>query len=178
MKRCRDEHIVPLALNGGLILPEARCRRCERIINKETENRLLTEKYIFFRSRYRLPTRRPKNRKKMVGLPSIAGGRIKVPATEYTAPVPLYQFKTARILSGALPEPNSHAWTVSILADGDEEVRLQKKYPLWSKARTFRMEPYRFARFIAKAAYSHVVAEWGVDCYDPPHNRRHPWPFR
>ena len=42
MKRFHDEHIVPLALNGALILSEASCQQCERIINREIENCLLT----------------------------------------------------------------------------------------------------------------------------------------
>ena len=167
MKRFHDEHIVPLALNGALILPEASCRQCERTINKEIENRLLTEEYARFRAKHGLPTRRPKDRKKTVRLPSINGGWIKVPASEYTAPVPLYQFETARILSGALPVPNSHAWTIAILGGGEEEVRLQKKYPLWTKEHTFRIEPYQFARFVAKVAYGFAVANMGVDCFQP-----------
>ena len=92
-------------------------------------------------------------------LPRITGGWIKVPATEYTAPVPIYRFKTARILSGAPPVPNSHAWTMDILGGGDEEVRLQKKYPLWTKAHTFRPEPYQFARFVAKVTYGFAVSK-------------------
>ncbi len=132
MKRFHDEHIVPLALNGALILSEASCQQCERIINREIENCLLTEEYARFRAKYGLPTRRPRNRKKTVKLPSITGGWIKVPATEYTAPVPLYRFKMARILSGVPPIPNSHAWTMDILGGGDEEVCLQKKFPLWT----------------------------------------------
>ena len=167
MKRFHDEHIVPLALNGALILPEASCQQCERIINREIENRLLTEEYARFRAKYGLPTRRPRNRKKTVKLPSITGDWIKVPATEYTAPVPLYRFKMARILSGVPPIPNSHAWTMDILGGGDEEVRLQKKYPLWTKAHTFRPRPYQFARFIAKVAYGFAVANLGIDCFEP-----------
>ena len=34
-------------------------------------------------------------------------------------------------LNGA-PIPNSHAWTMDILGGGDEEVCLQKKFPLWT----------------------------------------------
>ena len=135
MKRFHDEHIVPLALNGALILPEASCRQCERIINMQIENRL-AEEYAYFRTKYGLPTRRPKNRKKTVKLRSITGGWIDVPATEYTAPVPLYRFKMARILSGAPPISNSHAWTMDILGGGDKEVRLQKNIPFGPK-RTF-----------------------------------------
>ena len=166
-RRFGDEHIVPFALNGGLVLPEASCRHCERIINREIENRLLSEEWALFRAKYSLPTRRPKNRAKTVLLGSRTGGHIRVPAIEYTAPVPLYNFDTARILSGAQPIPNTHAWTVSVLSDGDEEERLQKRYPLWNGEHSFRVEPYRFARFIAKIGYAYAVAEVGLHCFRP-----------
>ena len=113
---------MPLALSGALVLPQASCRRCERTINREIETRLLSEEWGHFRAKYGLPTRRPKSRAKTVSLGCRTGGRIKVPANEYTAPVPLYRFDTARILSGSQPIPNSEAWTIAVLSDGDEEV--------------------------------------------------------
>ena len=167
MNRFHDEHIVPLALNGTLILQEASCRQCEQIINKQIETPLLAEEYARFRAKYGLRTRRPKNRKRTVELASTTGGWIEVPVTEYTAPVPLYRFKTARILSGAPPIPNSHAWTMVILGGGDEEVRLQKKCPLWTKEHILRPQPYQFARFIAKVSYGFAVANLGLDCFEP-----------
>ena len=167
-RRFSDEHIMPLALNGGLILPEASCLHCARIINKEIENHVLSEEWGHFRAKHKLPTRRPKKRIKAVFLPRRAGGSVRVPASEYTAPTPLYNFPaTARLLSGSQPIPNSHAWTMTLLADGDEETRLQRRYPLWTGEHCIRPEPYRFARFVAKIAYSFAVAEVGLHCFRP-----------
>ena len=166
-RRFGDEHIVPLALNGALVLSEASCRHCERTINREIEDRLLSEEWAHFRTRYGLPTRRPKSRAKTVSLACRTGDHIKVPANEYTAPVPLYRFSTARILSGSQPIPNSQAWTIAVLSDGDEEARLQRRYPLWNGEHSIRPEPYRFARFIAKIGYSFAVAEMGLYCFRP-----------
>lgn len=103
MKRFHDEHIVPLALNGALVLPEASCRQCERIINREIENRLLTEEYGRFRMKHGLPTRRPKNRKKTVKLPSVTGGWVEVPASEYSAPIPLTSSRQRGFYPGLRP---------------------------------------------------------------------------
>ena len=152
-RRFGDEHVVPLALNGALVLPEASCKSCERVINKEIETQLLTDEWSQFRAKYGLPTRRPKNRPKTVVLGTLTGGQFHVPVKEYTAPVPLYRFSTARILSGAQPVANSDAWTLNIFVDGDEEVRLQHRYPHWDRKHIIKPEPYRFARFIAKVAY-------------------------
>ena len=90
-----------------------------------------------------------------------------VPVNEYTAPVALYRFATARILSGLQPIPNSKAWTIDILSDGDEEVRLQRRYPLWNGRHVIIPEPYRFARLIAKIGYGYAVAEVGLHCFRP-----------
>ena len=85
----------------------------------QIENRL-AEEYAYFRTKYGLPTRRPKNRKKTVKLRSITGGWIDVPATEYTAPVPLDRFKMARILIWGTSHfelpcvDDGHSWEVVI----------------------------------------------------------------
>lgn len=36
-----EEHIIPLAINGGLILPDASCRRCADAINTDFEQDFL-----------------------------------------------------------------------------------------------------------------------------------------
>ena len=158
---------MPLALNGALVLPEASCRSCERIINKEIEAHLLSEEWGNFRSKHGLPTRRPKNRAKTVSVGRRSGGRMQIPAQEYTAPVPQYRFSRARILSGAPSVPNSQAWTIEVLVDGDEEVRLQRRYPDWDGRHVIRAEPYKFARLIAKIGYGYAIAEVGSDCFTP-----------
>ena len=163
-KRFGDEHIVPLALNGGLILPQASCRRCERVINREIEAPLLTGNWAYFRAKHRLPTRRPRRRKKSMVL---HGSRIRIPITEYTAPTLVYQFAPAGVLSGAEPVPNSHAWTVRhVVSNGDEETALQRRYSSWGGRHLIGpVEPYRFARLIAKIAYGFAVAEIGLGCF-------------
>lgn len=163
-KRFGDEHIVPLALNGGLILPQASCRRCERVINREIEEPLLTGNWAHFRAKHKLPTRRPKRRKKSMML---HGSRIRIPIAEYTAPTLVYQFAPARALSGAEPVPNPSAWSVRhIVSNGDEETALQRRYPGWDGRHMIGpVEPYRFARFIAKIAYGFAVAEIGLGCF-------------
>ena len=71
---------------------------------------------------------------------SVTGDGIQVPVTEYTAPVPIYRCETARILSGAAPVPNSHAWTMGpphgsgrtsrALWKGVREIQAQQCAPL------------------------------------------------
>ena len=163
-----DEHIVPLAFNGTLVLPEASCRKCAHVINQQVENPVLSQEWERFRAKHRLPTRRPKNRRKYIRLGTTDGGTFRVRATEYTAPVPIYKcVASARILTGAERIPNSHAWEVSMLASSDEEVRLQKKYPQWNRRHIVKVEPYRFMRFVTKIGYGLAVANLGLDCFTP-----------
>ena len=163
-----DEHIIPLAFNGALVLPESSCRKCAHVINQQVENPVLSQEWERFRAKHKLPTRRSKNRRKYVHLGTRDGGTFRVHATEYTAPVPIYScVACARILTGAERIPNSHAWTISMLGAGDKETRLQRKYPRWNRQHAFKVEPYKFMRFVAKIGYGLAVAELGLDCFTP-----------
>lgn len=164
--RFGDEHIVPFALNGALILPRASCQVCAGIINREIESHMICEEWDSFRVKHGLPTRRPKKRRNTVSLGSKTGGRIRIPAQEYTAPTPLYEFKVASILSGKRV-PNRLSWTMSVLVDGNEETRLQRRYPLWDRKHCIKPQPYGFARLIAKIAYSYAAAEIRLLRFEP-----------
>ena len=73
-----DEHIIPLAFNGALVLPESSCRKCAHIINQQVENPVLSQEWERFRAKHMLPTRRPKNRRKYVRLGTKNGGTFRV----------------------------------------------------------------------------------------------------
>jgi HNH endonuclease len=45
------EHIIPFAFAGKLILPEASCKRCERIINQQIETPVSSQEWGSFRAR-------------------------------------------------------------------------------------------------------------------------------
>src|SRR5258708_37034090 len=55
--RFGDEHIVPFAFGGKLLLPEASCRTCERIINKQIETPVLRQEWGPLRDKMGWPTR-------------------------------------------------------------------------------------------------------------------------
>jgi hypothetical protein len=60
--RLGDEHIIPEAINGSLVLPEASCQRCERSINK-AESHLLSTTLMpvraYLEMRSKSPSKRP-----------------------------------------------------------------------------------------------------------------------
>jgi hypothetical protein len=169
VKRFGDEHIVPLSLGGDLLLQEASCRKCEKLINKEIETPILRQEWGRFRDRLGLPTRDKASRKKRTHIPirSIDGAMLQVPIAEHSTPVIMYKYSEARILNGLSPDTDHLRWTITVLGNHDEEMAMQQNYPQWDKSHTFLPLPDRFARFLAKIAYSYFVAEYGLGCFTP-----------
>ena len=163
-----NEHIIPLAIGGDFILPKSSCRACAKLINREIENPILNEEMKAFRTFQNLPTRRPRLRPKTYDLRNRDGIVIKIPASEYYGPFPLYKFKQPRILSGKEPVPNSHAWLMDVFGMNEEaEMALRAKHPQWDWTHRLKPEPFRFARLLAKIGYSYATAEVGLDSFLP-----------
>ena len=62
-----DEHIIPQALGGNMILPAACCRDCERIVGAQLEGRILHKTkgpFAALRLRLDFKSKRPKDRPK------------------------------------------------------------------------------------------------------------------
>lgn len=168
VERFGDEHIIPLALGGNLILQEAACRKCEKIINEEVESPVLLKEWVFLRIKRNFPTRgKSKKRPTHVTLNSRDGGTLDILIQDYSAPVPAYKFIPPRILSGAPRTDNNKHWTMDILSDHDSEVQMRSKYPQWDGIHSLVPQPFRFARLLAKIAYCRAVAEYGIDGFTP-----------
>jgi hypothetical protein len=171
--RFGNEHIIPLSMGGNLVLQEASCKKCERIINKEVETPITSHEWGYFRANRGFPTRNNKNRgsnkkdrKMYIELRTLDGNPLKIPISDYSAPVFLYKFGEARILYG-VSEGNDHLrWTVDVLTDHDAEMRMQQKFPNWDKKHTLKTRPHEFARLLAKIAYGYSVAELGFGTFD------------
>lgn len=169
-----DEHIIPLALGGNLILPNASCDECARIINSEIETPILQEEWGYFRIRRNFPTRsrkrRGNNRRTHIKLTRTNGSLLKIPISDYSSPVPMYLFSEARIFTDApriFDTGNGPQWDVKFYTDHDAELEMKKKYPEWSGVHRLKMRPFEFARMLAKIAYSYVAAEYGLGFFKP-----------
>ncbi|WP_430432772.1 HNH endonuclease [Methyloversatilis sp.] len=168
VKRFGDEHIIPLALGGSLILKEAACRKCEKIINEEIESPVLLKEWVYLRVKRNFPTRgKSKKRPTYVTLRSRDGAELRIPIQDYSAPVPAYKFIPPRILSGAPRIDNNKHWSMDILTDHDSELQMRSKYPQWDGTHAVIPQPFRFARLLAKIAYCRAVAEYGIDGFKP-----------
>lgn len=168
VKRFGDEHVIPLALGGNLILREAACRKCEKTINEEIETPVLLKEWIYLRIKCNFPTRgKSKKRPTHVTLRSRDGAALRIPIQGYSTPVPAYKFIPPRILSGAPRTDDNKHWTMDILTDHESELQMRAKYPQWDGMHTLVPQPFRFARLLAKIAYCRAVAEYGIDGFTP-----------
>jgi hypothetical protein len=168
VKRFGDEHVIPLALGGNLILREAACRTCEKIINEEIESPVLLQEWGYLRIKRDFPTRgKSKKRANHVTLRSRDGTEFSVPIQDYSTPVPAYKFIAPRILSGAPRTDNNKHWTMDILTDHEAEIAMRSKYPHWDGIHSLVPQPFRFARLLAKIAYCRAVAEYGIEGFTP-----------
>lgn len=170
-RRFTDEHIIPLALGGNLILKQASCTDCAAIINREIETPVLFKEWGYLRIKRNFPSRsknkRRATRREYVTLTRLDGRPMQIPVTDYSCPVPLYKFKQARILSGLPRGDDNFHWTMEMLSSPDEEVEMQRKFPEWNRRHSILMRPYQFARLLAKIAFSYAVAEYGLAAFTP-----------
>jgi hypothetical protein len=166
-RKLGDEHIIPLAMDGHLILPEASCEECERTINRGIETPITNLEWGYFRSKRKFPTRNKKNRKTHIQLRRKNGSHLRVEVEDYSCPVLSYKFGEARILSGLPPGTDHLRWTAEVLTDHDAEIEMKRRFPDWDGVHRLKTRPYEFARLIAKIGYSYAVAELGLGAFTP-----------
>jgi hypothetical protein len=167
-----DEHIIPQALAGNMILPAACCRDCEQIVGAKLEGRLLHKTQGMFaamRLRLEYKSRRPKDRPKslpytVIGTDGIPR-TVKVPAkkvprhwmaivTETSSGIIIGRDRreSARAAVYAMYDPNDFA----AIGRPGEQVQFQGANDMRD-----------FARFLCKIAHAITVAEYGLDAFEP-----------
>jgi hypothetical protein len=159
-RRFTDEHVVPYAFGGNLVLPEASCLKCQHIINKEIETPVLSGDWGNLREKYRMPTRGRSGRTH-VASSDHSGRRMMIPIDDYPAIVPFWSFGTARLINGS---QNLQRRQISLLGDSDgvEDRACKTKHPTWNGTYSIRVRFDAYARLLAKVAYSWVVATSGT----------------
>lgn len=162
-----NEHIIPEAINGSLILPEASCRNCERAINR-AEWHLLKTTLMPVRSYLEMQSKSPlRNRPKK--LPIYDGSetpprRVMVNVEDYPACLYLPALPPARGLAKIpwRPEvmfpPFCH-----YLQDTVKLVR--EKYKVHSVSPP-RLGAHHLFRMLAKIAHSFAVIHFGLGKLD------------
>ncbi|HEY1864732.1 MAG TPA: HNH endonuclease, partial [Roseiarcus sp.] len=168
-----DEHIIPQALGGNMILPNASCRVCERIIGSSLEGSLTNKTVGMFaatRLRAGFKSRRPKERPK--SLPHTITGLdgqkriINIPANKVPRRWANYiTLGSPGIIMGRSryePWPATFQWQVS---QEDLADILQPGESITFDGEHFEMRD--LARFLAKIGHAAAVAKYGLDAFEP-----------
>ena len=164
----RDEHIIPFSLGGNSVIEHASCRPCEKITSL-LDRHLARSVYGQFRIHAGVQTRNPRERPSELLTNFTVGGEartVNLPIADHPYALGLPVWGDAGILRGAridapFPETLYHVYTW-------EPPDLRKAlgvaesedFKVWQSGRA---NPEMFARGIAKIAYCHAVAKFGLD---------------
>jgi hypothetical protein len=160
-----EEHIIPLALGGNAILPEASCSNCSDITGRIVEGTVLDAMWGTYgaaRLRFNLPTRRPKRRPKTwtykVTKKDGTTHNIQIPASDI--PIALIGITTEPakpdILSGVEPS-DRFTGTEWVKYNVDEMRKFAEDGDL---VEIGKLNPFVLARMIAKIAHAMAWADY------------------
>lgn len=165
-----DEHIIPRALNGSLIIRNGACAPCAKISNKNYENIALNNDLFVPRRLLELRSRnRGRNQKPPEPLPLVALGdhvmgggvfNIQLSDAEYPNKFSLVLFRPAGRLAGQDRGTDLNELRLQIFNLGGNKGR---------RMDVTTREPFvngPFAKLLAKIAYCYAVAERGFDAFD------------
>jgi hypothetical protein len=165
-----NEHIIPLALNGALVLPKASCAACADI-TKRFEQTVARSSYGPLRIKLGFKTRRKKERPQRlpVGFLDTEGARQETQlAVQHFPTVYLaVEFPPPGIFTGADLSDRNPELTVTLKGDKDEiahAMRVLEKENI-ELCSLFSWGP--FCRQIAKIGHAFAVASIGTDGYAP-----------
>jgi hypothetical protein len=163
-----DEHIVPFALGGQHILEKASCLSCADI-TKKFEQDIARELWGDARKSYNAPSRRKKQRETHLVLsdPDNRARRVKVPYSEYPAPMFFYRMYRAGLLAG-IPETidTSSDWQFVAIHDDPKAKEFMKRFGMKVPAK-IRHVPASFARLLAKIGYCHTLCSLDLGEFRP-----------
>lgn len=163
-----DEHIVALSLGGTMILPEASCAKCEKIINK-VETNLTRGMFLPARTQLLYPTRNKKQRPKHLPLDIDSGGGLltkQIPIEDYPGMLVVLCFNPPLALLNITPTdtPLTGRVAVATLPNfGDNLNKHPRRTVTWKMGG----DAPTYGRMLAKIAHAYTVAEVGYGRFKP-----------
>lgn len=163
------EHIIPLAIGGNLVLPEASCRSCERVTGR-IESIALNNHLIGPRRAMGLKGRTPahKSAKKLPVFVSRNGRdeKVMIPVEDHPSALFLLQLHNPPVLQTLLGQNTPDPVGFFVKWFNYKEDVLREKYGIkeWS---TTALDLHVFTRMLAKIGYSYAVAKLGLNGFDP-----------
>jgi hypothetical protein len=159
------EHVIPIGLGGGMILPEASCSNCQRIIH-EIETYLMRGPFLSHRLANGL-VRNLKDLGDKVPMKMVIGGK---PITVHFARdnVPNYlcmpslgQAPGISVNRAPAPFERFPFWI------GGDENRLRALNAIGNLVLAYKFSANAFFRVLAKIAHAYISGEIGLDSFDP-----------
>jgi hypothetical protein len=163
-----EEHVIALSLGGTLILPEASCRKCEKITSGlETH---CAEQFVGQnREHLGLRTRHRTKPRALIPIERHVDGRIekaKVPIGDHFAALAMFNFGPAGILLD-LPPTEEFAGNVVFASLHPDPGRRARSTGNVNFVRRGGFDAPIFGRMLAKIAHSYAVAERGLGAFQP-----------
>ena len=164
-ERLSEEHVIPFALGGELVILEASCQACQRIINETFEQRLITKTFATIRFMVGLPSRDKGKSPKHTKVTHIVDGEEKqIVTSPDKAIAPFYTFVLEPPDFGLFPIPESRSLFKELyflMMHGDRtdiKARFQLK---WKD-----LEVQQFGRLLAKIAHGFAIANKQFELFE------------
>jgi hypothetical protein len=162
-----EEHIIPFALSGELVLPEASCRACEVAINTFEQPLLKYGALLGACLQLDLKTRNRADRPRTLPIFDVnnePGKRVSLPLEEHPTDLILPALNPPNILTGAgaLQSNERELWAMFFQQEKVYQ-RQQQKAPFATAA----LDTFALFRLLAKIGHSVAVAERGLDGFNP-----------
>lgn len=158
-----DEHVVPLALGGKIILPKSTCQKCAQITSR-FEGAVLRGFMMNARIVGGFPTRRPKARPKKLPLDVTRNGEestIELGIGDYPALLHLPLLLPPGTLVGRAPGTGVSICGSETISFGKNPQDLARGEGLSGMQSKVNWDITAFARLLAKIGYGFVVANSG-----------------
>ncbi len=158
-----EEHVVPFALGGNLILPNASCTKCNNITSA-FELRVLRGFMGDARVAGEFPTRHPKDRPTTIQIGIKRKGRfepVSIPASEALGVIQLPKFERAAFLAGKPPVKGINIIGVETIGFGKSPKEVASALRVKALQTTAEIDAFAFVRMLAKIGYSFAVANIG-----------------
>jgi hypothetical protein len=169
-----DEHVLPYALGGQLVLPKASCKSCSAKTGK-LEQKLLRGHWWPYRKMLGLQTRSPaaSNELKSVKIIKANGDEIsgEMPLESFVAAI-VFKLHPPSILIGneTSGEPSAKETFLKLLGPMPSEATVNGKlYPLTSSDKVefpINFDSRDLTRFLAKVAHGYAISKEGIAAFD------------
>lgn len=163
-KDLTDEHVIPFALDGKLVLPKSSCIDCSAITSR-FEHDVLRGFMLQARTVGRLPTRRPRQRPSEFGLQLDIAGKQEtrlIESADFPALLQLPVFLPPGVLERRSPSGQFSVVGVHTIRFGKHPLMVLKQFMASRIHLTATIQIGAFTRFLAKIAYSYSVGVRGT----------------